>query len=166
MIWIDDVLCVWPDNEQELEKFMNYLNSSHDTIKFTYEHSKDSIDFLDTTIYKGDRHDREQKLDIKPFFKMTNKFQYLQYSSAHPKTTFSSLIKGEMTRLLRACSDEQTYRQIQKKMYDVFRDGDYPSDLIRDTETSRLPYQTQHNRTEREGTVPLRHLLCDGVGGI
>ncbi len=52
IIWkryIDVVLCVWPDTEQELEKFMNYLNSSHDTIKFTYEHSKDSIHFLDVT---------------------------------------------------------------------------------------------------------------------
>ncbi len=155
VIWkryIDDVLCVWPDTEQELEKFMNYLNSSHDTIKFTYEHSKDSIDFLDTTIYKGDRHDREQKLDIKPFFKKTNKFQYLQYSSAHPKTTFSSLIKGEMTRLLRACSDEQTYRQIQKKMYDIFRDRDYPSHLIKEVQR-QVDYHTRPNiiaQRERE----------------
>ncbi len=87
IIWkryIDDVLCVWPDTEQELEKFMNYLNSSHDTIKFTYEHSKDSIDFLDVTLYKGNRHDREQKLDVKPFFKKTNKFQYLQYYILKP----------------------------------------------------------------------------------
>ncbi len=155
IIWkryIDDVLCIWPDTEQELEKFMDYLNSSHDTIKFTYEHSKDSIDFLDITLYKGNRHDREQKLDVKPFFKKTNKFQYLQYSSAHPKTTFSSLIKGEMTRLLRACSDEQVYRQIQKKMYDILRDRNYPPYLIRDVQR-QVGYHTRPNiitQKERE----------------
>ncbi len=131
---------------------MNYFNSSHDTIKFTYEHSKESIDFLDITLYKENRHDREQKLDVKPFFKKTNKFQYLQYSSAHPKTTFSSLIKGEMTRLLRACSDEQVYRQIQNKMYDIFRDRNYPPYLIRDVQR-QVGYHTRPNiitQKERE----------------
>lgn len=39
VIWkryIDDVLCIWPDTEKELEKFMTYLNNSHPTIKFTH----------------------------------------------------------------------------------------------------------------------------------
>jgi len=45
---------------------INYLNSSHPTIKFTSECSETSADFLDITIYKGERFKKEQILDVKP----------------------------------------------------------------------------------------------------
>ncbi len=38
---------------------------------------------LDLTIYKGERCRTSQIIDLKPFFKPTNKFQYLIYTSAH-----------------------------------------------------------------------------------
>jgi len=74
---------------------VRYLNSAHDTIKFTCESSEQSVDFLDLTIYKGSRFLNTGKLDIKPFFKHTNKFQYLHFNSAHPRNVFGSLIKGD-----------------------------------------------------------------------
>ncbi len=49
-----------------------------------------------------------------------------------------------MTRLLRACSDEQMYAQIQKKMYDIFRDRNYPPYLIRDVQR-QVGYHTRPN---------------------
>ncbi len=110
--YIDDILCIWPGPPQELDLFIQYLNQSHPTIKFTHERSTNSIDFLDLTIYKGRRHATSLILDMKPFFKATNKFQYLEYSSAHPRGIFTSLAKG---RLLRACSDEQTYKNVSYK---------------------------------------------------
>lgn len=145
IIWkryIDDVLCVWPGTPQDLEKFIEYLNEMHPTIKFTYECSDKSVDFLDLTIYRGDRYKTSQHLDIKPFFKKTNKFQYLEYSSAHPKKTFSSLIKGELTRLLRACSDEANYRQVVKKIKQAFIDRGYPPRLINTIE-STVPFSNR-----------------------
>jgi len=81
--YIDDVLCIWPGTKEDLKKFIDYLNSAHQTIKFTFESSDTNIDFLDITIYKGEKYCRESKLDAKPYFKPTNKFQYLQFSSAH-----------------------------------------------------------------------------------
>ena len=44
-----------------------------------------------------------------------------------------------MTRLLRACSDEQMYAKIKNKMYDIFRDRNYPSHLIRDSDRWLMP---------------------------
>ena len=95
--YIDDILCFWPNTPLELDKFIEYLNQSHPTIKFTHESSTTSVDFLDLTIYKGQRHSSSFLLDIKPFLKPTNKFQYLEYNSAHPKGTFASLTKGVLT---------------------------------------------------------------------
>lgn len=129
--FIDDILCIWPGTQESLARFMEYLNRAHPTIKFTFEHSTTMVDFLDITIYKGPRYRATGMLDVKPFFKKTNKFQYLQYTSAHPTQTFSSLIKGELTRLLRVCSDEQEYDKVQQKMQETFTDRGYPKSLIR-----------------------------------
>ena len=76
--YIDDVLCIWPGKQEDLDTFVQYLNRSHQTIKFTYESSPLNVDFLDITIYKGEGYICHKKLDIKPFFKKTNKFQYLE----------------------------------------------------------------------------------------
>lgn len=129
MLWlryIDDVICFWLGPLSEFEEFMKYLNSSHPTIKFTHEISSHSVDFLDLTLYKGQRYKTTHLLDIKPYFKPTNKFQYLEYTSAHPKGIFTSLVKGELTRLLRASSSKETYlNQICK----AFRERGYPNQL-------------------------------------
>lgn len=140
--YIDDVFCIWPGPKAEVKKFVDYLNQAHHTIKFTYECSNSTIDFLDLTIYKGQKYRSQQKLDVKPFFKKTNKFQYLHYTSAHPRTTFSSLIKGEQTRLLRACSDRQEYIKIQQKMYQAFRDRGYPPKIIKQVQET-VPFENR-----------------------
>ncbi len=62
------------------------------------------------------------------------------FNSAHPRNTFASLIKGELTRLLRACSDEQQYGLIQKKMLDIFKDRGYPTKLILKVASSSVSY--------------------------
>ena len=45
--YIDDIFIVWTEGE---EKFIDYLNSAHETIKFTYKWSKHEIDFLDVKV--------------------------------------------------------------------------------------------------------------------
>ena len=54
--YIDDVLCIWPGPPDSLKEFIRFLNGSHRTIKFTYECSETTVDFLDMTIYKGKRY--------------------------------------------------------------------------------------------------------------
>ena len=54
--YIDDILCIWPGPQQDLTKFMDYLNKAHPTIKFTHESSRTSVDFLDLTIYKAEQY--------------------------------------------------------------------------------------------------------------
>ena len=52
--YIDDVFLIWTHGEEELQKFIDYLNASHHSIKFTAEWSKESINFLDTRVIKKD----------------------------------------------------------------------------------------------------------------
>ena len=48
--YIDDIFIVWTEGEEKLRKFIDYLNSAHETIKFTYKWSKHEIDFLDVKV--------------------------------------------------------------------------------------------------------------------
>ena len=154
--YINDVLCIWPGKQEDLDTFVQYLNRSHQTIKFTYESSPSNVDFLDITIYKGERYISHNKLDIKPFFKKTNKFQYLEHNSAHPKTTFSSLIKGEMTRLLRSCSEETEYNNIQDKMYKIFTDRGYPPHLIKKVQ-QQVSYSSRTEALTQKAKEPCKY---------
>ena len=50
--FIDDIFLIWPHGEKHLQEFLQMINSHHKTIKFTEEHSKTEIPFLDTLVYK------------------------------------------------------------------------------------------------------------------
>ena len=45
MIWWRYIFFIWEHGEESLEKFLNKLNSFHQTIKFTAEYSKEKIIF-------------------------------------------------------------------------------------------------------------------------
>ena len=75
-IWkrfIDDIFIIWTGTLEEFQDFMDKINQIHPTIKFTHEVSKNELTFLDVTVYKGDRFQTENKLDIKTHIKKTNK---------------------------------------------------------------------------------------------
>ena len=86
--FIDNILCVWTGSRESLEALLRRLNSCHPTIHFTWTISEDSLEFLDTRIYKGSRFSETGILDIETHFKPTNSFQYLHFSSSHPKVAF------------------------------------------------------------------------------
>ena len=83
-IWrrfIDDVFIVWTHGMETLEKFLNYINQAHETIKFTAEYSTQEVPFLDTLVYK-----LNNKLATKVYHKKTDDKMYLHYSSTHPRS--------------------------------------------------------------------------------
>ena len=49
--FIDNIFFKWTDNNKDLMKFLNELNTKHESIKFEYQISKTSITFLDTEVY-------------------------------------------------------------------------------------------------------------------
>ena len=54
MRFIDNVFFIWTHGEEKLDLFTDFLNSSHDTIKFTGEHSTKVISFLDVQVSVGE----------------------------------------------------------------------------------------------------------------
>ena len=88
---------------------LDRLNKAHRTLRFTWSISNERIEFLDLNIFKGGKFNTTNHLDISTHFKTTNTFQYLHFSSSHPRSIFKGLVKGEAIRFLRSNTNAHTY---------------------------------------------------------
>ena len=77
--YINDVFFIWTHGKEELESFINELNSFSDHRKITFESSKENISFLDVNINLSIGH-----LITNMHVKLTDCHQFLDYSSCHP----------------------------------------------------------------------------------
>ena len=63
--YIDDIFWLWSVDKKEIEEFIVLVaNSDQRTIKFTAEISDKEINFLDTTVFKGETFNKQAILDI------------------------------------------------------------------------------------------------------
>lgn len=108
--YIDDIFIVWQHDENSLISFLSELNISHQKLSYKYSYSSQQVSFLDMTIYKGPHFHKSRKLDTKTFQKQQNLYQYLHYTSNHPKHIFKSIITGECTRLVRTNTTIQEFQ--------------------------------------------------------
>ena len=142
--YIDDILCVWSGSRESLEAFLRRLNSCHPTIHFTWTISTESVEFLDIRIYKGSRFRETGILDVQTHFKPTNTFQYLHFSSSHPKGVFKGLVKGEAIRFLRSNSSQDNYERTISTFRHHLLCRRYPKSFV-DPLLSTVPYSLRNN---------------------
>ena len=53
--YIDDLFVTWTDGEEKFSRFVEHINSYHQTIKFTTEISKDSVGYLNVSVSRSGR---------------------------------------------------------------------------------------------------------------
>ena len=128
--FIDDVFCLWDTNKDEIEHSIEQANSYHPTIKFTAEVSQLETTFLDTTVYKGERFEKESILDVRTHYKPTETFQYINYNSCHPAGVKKGFVKGEALRLLRTNSSKVVFEENIKNFKTRLASRGYPSNLV------------------------------------
>ena len=75
---------LWRTERKEIDEFIALANRHHPSIKFTAEISDKEINFLDTTVYKGERFHNQGILEICTHFKPTETFQYTHFSFCNP----------------------------------------------------------------------------------
>ena len=102
--YIDDVFVIWLFGEQRLREFVDHLNSSHPSIKFTSEWSFRSIAFLDVMVTLD-----QGRITTDLYTKPTDTHQYLHKRSCHPGHCKSTIPYSQALRLRRICSDDDTY---------------------------------------------------------
>ena len=128
--YIDDVFSLWNTSREEIDQFISEANRHHPTIKFTAEISEKEINFLDTTVFKGERFYKDSIFDICTHFKPTEKFQYTHFSSCHAPGVKKGFIKGEALRLLRTNSSKTSFEEKIKNFRSNLRVRGYPDKLV------------------------------------
>ena len=114
--FIDDTFVIWTGSTSEFITYMTKINQIHKTIKFTYELSETELTFLDITLYKEERFDQTQILDVRTHIKPTNKQLYIHAASYHPPTTINAISKGETNCYLRTISNEKEYTNMKQRL--------------------------------------------------
>ena len=112
--YIDDIFMVWIKSESELRHFMNEINQKHQSIKFDFKFSKESIEFLDTLVYI----DSKNRLQTTLYKKPTDCQNYLHAKSAHPFSLKKSIPYSQALRIKRICS---TFEEYSKHFQDLIK---------------------------------------------
>ena len=137
LVWkrfrIDDIFSLWTATREEITQFIEQANKHHQTIKFTAEVSETETNFLDTTVYKGERFRNESVLDVRTHFKPTETFQYTHFSTCHPSGVKRGFIKGEALRLLRTNSSKTLFKERVTNFKTHLLGRGYPENFIQTT---------------------------------
>ena len=128
--FIDDIFSLWDTNKEDIDLFIEQANSFHPTIKFTAEISQIETTFLDTTVYKGERFEKERILDVRTHFKSTETFQYTNFNSCHPPGVKKGFVKGEALRLLRTNSSKVLFDKNIKNFKTRLISRGYPESMV------------------------------------
>ena len=87
--FIDDIFFLWNGTVIQLQEFMKKLNNRHPTIKFDFEFSKNSIEFLATTVCKNKE---QNKLLTTVYCKPIDRRNFVHYTSPHPRSLIKSIL--------------------------------------------------------------------------
>ena len=148
--YIDDVFAIWDKGQDELENFLQQINTFHNTIKFTAEWSTDPVSFLDTTVIL-DAGTIHTDLYTKP----TDTHQYLSPESCHPKHCTTSIPYSQSLRIRRICSRDEDYTKRTEELKEHLKGRGY-----RDTTVdTQIQLATQTSREEALLPRPRRPAL-------
>ena len=123
--YIDDCLGATSCTNDELEQFIQFVDSFHPALKFTWEVSDTVITFLDIKISI-----QENKLTTSVHYKPTDSHSYLSYSSSHPSHVKNSIPYSQFLRLRRLCSNNLDFQSKCSEMSTFFSDRGYPDHVI------------------------------------
>ena len=124
--FIDHLFMIWTGSEQELLDFINDLNKKLPSIKFKFKYSQTKIEFLDVLVYK----DQNNMLQITIHRNQTDRRNYLDARSEHPKSLKDSIPCSQALRIKRICSSQQEFLNHTAKMINQFQTRGYNRSLI------------------------------------
>ena len=156
--YLDDILLMFNPDEMTINQITEIFNSINPSIDFTNESSDQQINFLDVTLFKGDRFNESGILDTKVYSKPTDTRSLLHSHSFHPQHIFKGIVKSQITRYHRICSSSTDFKQEVKSLFKILRKRGYSNQMLNRTYSLWLSQKLNHPR----GSHPcgLRHCIC------
>ena len=129
LVWwryIDDIFMLWQHGEKELKKFLDILNCYHPSIKFTWDYSREKINFLDVNVIRKDN-----QLITDRYIKPTDTHQYLHASSCHVYHWKKSIPYSQALRLNRIYSENYLFDKRCNGLEMWLKERGYSDKLVR-----------------------------------
>ena len=136
--YLDDIWMLWDHGMDQFHTFFDRLNNHHPAVKLTARIEETEIDFLDVTVFKGPNLEQTGSLDTKVFFKPTDTHQLLHKSSFHPKHTFSGILKSQIMRFYRICSQKEDFDKTCSVLFNALRPRGYTRRFLRQIKSETL----------------------------
>ena len=129
--FLDDIFIIWPYSLAEFGTFFEILNNNHPTIKLKSTIDLYSTNFLDITIFKGPTYNSSRILDTKVYFKPTDTHRLLHKTSYHPGHTFKGILKSQILRYHRICSNPADFEHSIKLLFNTLTTLNYSRRFLR-----------------------------------
>ena len=129
--FLDDIFGLWEHSTEEFEQFIQVLNTHHASITVKYVTNKEHIDFLDVTVFKGKDFNTTGKLDLRVFFKETDTHALLHKESFHPTHCFAGIVKSQLLRFKRICTQATDFEKACKTLFTALRKRGYTRTFLR-----------------------------------
>jgi len=157
--YIDDIFGITTMPRPELDLWMDNLQSLHPSVEFTWEVSDEKIHFLDTTFTV-----KEGTISTSVYYKTTDAHMYLRYASFHPQKTKDAIPYGQMLRLRRLTSDDDTLAQNTEEMKAFFRQRDFPNAILQEA-ARKVSHKRKPSESSPQETwiVPREYHLCPNI---
>lgn len=149
-----DIWGIWQHTQEEFDTFVGVLNSHHPTIKLKATLHPDSIDFLDTTTFKGPLFQKTGRLDLRVYVKPTDTHALLHRGSFHPTHTSKGILKSQILRFKRICTRTSDYWTAEKKLFLALRGRGYSWSLMRDIRNAIFREGLKHRKITYQPDQP------------
>lgn len=155
--FLDDIWGIWTHTKKDFNQFVEILNNHHPSIKLTPTLHESEINFLDTTTYKGPLFQNTGLLDIRIYFKPTDSHALLYRTSFHPQHTFKGIIRSQLLRFKRICTQKEDLESATKTLFQALRKRGYSRSFLRKIQKNTLEqnHQIQETNTLAQTEKPL-----------
>ena len=148
--FLDDIWGVWSYSMDDFKDFAEHLNAHQKSIKIKYTIDLTEVNFLDVVSYKGQKFENTGQLDFKVYFKETDTHSLLHKHSFHPKHTFKGIVKSQLLRFYRICSEHSCFMEATKILFRALRDRGYSRSFLRRALKTFLLPRTPGDPTQKE----------------
>ena len=152
--FLDDCYINWPYGEKKLKELHELLNSLDDSIQLTSETSCKELPFLDVMIRKDNT-----RLTTDIYDKPTDPFQYLPYTSSHPRHTKNNIPYNLAWRVCITVEDQDRRKRRPHDLKKIQLRKQYPAEIIDYGVNKALTQTTEELRSVREQSTE-NNLLC------
>jgi hypothetical protein len=124
--FIDDVILVWDSRKVGLERLVAAVDAWKEGIVLVWQRGEEQAVFLDVEVYK----DGPGRLRHRVYFKPTDTHAVLHRHSCHAAHTFPGIVKSQLVRFFRLCSDMSEALKASNLLFAVLRKRGYSQHLL------------------------------------